>query len=317
MQVLVPTSAGDSLVGETTSLGTGLDTEDTYDWFDNAFQSRLNEDLDVNCDATAAARFGLVVPILLVLSLGGPLLAMYCTCQNIKRSRTDNYRLSYLLASYRQGAPFWEAINMLRRGLLAVCMAALHRAGSSAQVAAALVLVIANLNSVGIYQPMRSLLQNRLEQVSSVVLLLTLLPIVALPNDFQQTLSQGEQATLNDFGGGEHIREVMGHIVLGLNAFFLAIALLLACYGALPGDITSSIAQTLGEDDSSDEDATLAHLGIGAKQIDNVRCTFTCCFRRSFRWTIASCCCKCISLGRTGCAVDADEFCCYDLAVAR
>lgn len=135
-------------------------------------------------------------------------------------------------------------------------MASLQQVGVSAQVAVALVLVVVHLNSVAVFQPLRSLLANRLEQLSAVVLMLTLLPIIAVPSDFQETFSEGQQAALSEHGGGQRVRRVIGDVVLGLNVFFFIICLAVGSYAALPKEYQGQLAHVLGEVESSDEDSS-------------------------------------------------------------
>ena len=113
-------------------------------------------DLDVNCEATAGQRFGLAIPVLLILSLGVPALLGSVVCYRRGQSPTTKYQMSYLVANYARHAQYWEAVAMVRKGSLAVLTALLEPVGVAMQVSVTLLIVVLNLLAVTALAPLRT-----------------------------------------------------------------------------------------------------------------------------------------------------------------
>jgi len=165
----------------------------------HAFQSRLLADLDVRCDIDARTRFGVAVPVLVVFSLGVPVVLGIMSCIRKGVSKGTQYQMSYLIANYAMHAQYWEAVAMIRKGLLAVLTAAVEPVGLAMQVGVTILVVVLNLFFVTLISPLRTRLENGLEQLSSVTLFLSFIPLLTFPDNF--VASAAQEAALQHLGG--------------------------------------------------------------------------------------------------------------------
>lgn len=91
LHAFVTTQAMQLLVCQPVGPGTSP-TEATQDgWATRAFQSRLAADLDVRCDATAGARAGVGLTILVLFSLGVPVGLAVAVCIRRLQSPRSRY----------------------------------------------------------------------------------------------------------------------------------------------------------------------------------------------------------------------------------
>lgn len=149
--------------------------------------------------------------------------------------------MSYLVSSYAPHAPFWESVAMLRKGLLAVMVAALRPVGAAMQTTVAVLVVVANLWAIAYFRPLKTSIENTLEQVSAVVLLFTLAPVLMLPASFESVLAE-QEAAFEDLGGQERVRDTLGAFVFWVNVLFFCLVAVCLAMEVLPESVSQMLA---------------------------------------------------------------------------
>jgi len=217
MDLLVCTDVGDDSEGDTN------------------FQSRLVADMDVWCDGSDSGRYGLAIPMLLVYSLGAPVILGIAVLVHNIGTQQSRYHLSYLVANYAPHAPYWETVSMVHKGSLAIMTTALQQSGVSVQIAVGAMIVVVKLFLITEFKPLRTKIENQLEQISSMVLLLSLLPVLALPTAFDGTF-QGVSAS------ERNAATATGVAVFVLNLVFVAGTVGSLVFQAMPLEWANQVA---------------------------------------------------------------------------